>query len=254
MNKQRNQGRLYVEKLRSKGFSDQEIRQRLRQAGWRDEEIDSLLRSQMQPTIPKPPPPPAVRESAGVSDVSTAAKAGIIIASVLMPIVGIIWGIVYLTSGQSRRRTWGIWALVISIGISGLVLLTVAGFGPIAEHARSKAEQTACLANIKQLVLGTLMYADDHRGYLPNANRWEEAIWPYVANDMVFRCPSGGTYAMAPKLSGMRISQIPNPAETILLYEVDNSGNPLSNVHLGEANYAFVNGSCRAMAEPPKTF
>ncbi|MCK4323142.1 MAG: hypothetical protein KAW89_01330 [Armatimonadetes bacterium] len=186
-----------------------------------------------------------VRQSA---DVSTVAKVGIVIASVVVPIVGIIWGIVYLTSGKSQKRTWGMYALVISIVVSvmvaGLVLLTVAGFGPIAENARSTSEQYLCLSQIKQLALGTLMYATDHQGYLPDASRWREAIQPYVDDDM-FRCPSGTTYAMNPQLSGMHLSQV--PIKTILLYEVDDSGNQLPKVHLGGANYAFADGSCRTM-------
>lgn len=177
------------------------------------------------------------------ADVSTMAKVGIIIASVVVPLVGIIWGIVYLTSRESQKRTWGIYALVISIVVAGLVLLTVVGFGPIAEHARSKAEQTICLANIKQLVLGTLLCAGDHQGYLPDASRWREAIQLYV--DEVFRCPNGTTYAMNPQLSGMHLPRV--PAKTILLYEVDDSGNQLPNAHLGGANYAFADGSCRTM-------
>ncbi len=36
--------------------------------------------------------------------------------------------------------------------------------------ARAKAKQTSCLSNIKQLVLGVLMYASDYNDMFPNAD------------------------------------------------------------------------------------
>ncbi len=53
MSGQINEGKAYVEKLRAKGRSDEEIRQGLRQAGWSDDQIHALFAAE----IPRPPSP-----------------------------------------------------------------------------------------------------------------------------------------------------------------------------------------------------
>ena len=74
---------------------------------------------------------------------------------------------------------------------------------PVFARAREKARQTSCLANIKQLVLGANMYAQDYDETLPpgafsadsswgdaNDTSWRMMILPYVKNVQIFQCPS----------------------------------------------------------------
>ena len=75
---------------------------------------------------------------------------------------------------------------------------------PVFARAREKARQTSCLANMKQLVLGANMYAQDYDEQLPHDRldtdgsgtysagdtTWRTAILPYVKNRQIYLCPS----------------------------------------------------------------
>src|SRR5262245_54504514 len=56
------------------------------------------------------------------------------------------------------------------------LLVVIAIFGvlcslllPALSRAKSKAKETACLNNLKQIGLAVVMYADDNKGFLPDA-------------------------------------------------------------------------------------
>ena len=75
---------------------------------------------------------------------------------------------------------------------------------PVFARAREKARQSSCLSNIKQLVLGATMYAQDYDEELPHDRldtdgsgdyssgdtTWRTAILPYVKNKQIYICPS----------------------------------------------------------------
>jgi len=74
---------------------------------------------------------------------------------------------------------------------------------PVFARAREKARQTSCMSNIKQLVLGVNMYAQDYDETLPRGafdldgtwdgaddTTWRMLILPYVKNAQIFQCPS----------------------------------------------------------------
>jgi len=75
---------------------------------------------------------------------------------------------------------------------------------PVFARAREKARQSSCLANIKQLTLAALSYAQDYDEQLPNEDwdtdgsgnesagdtTWRTAILPYSRNVQIFFCPS----------------------------------------------------------------
>jgi len=64
-------------------------------------------------------------------------------------------------------------------------------------------------------------------------------------NDTLFTCPSGGSYAMNPKLSGASLMQIRFPADLVLVYEVDESGRQLEDVHDGGAYYVSADSHAK---------
>ncbi len=73
-----------------------------------------------------------------------------------------------------------------------------------------------CFANIKQIVLAALMYAEDNDGRLPDAARWPRQLLPYVRDRALYGCEkdhSGAavSYAMASRYSGRRIGGTPGP-------------------------------------------
>lgn len=72
---------------------------------------------------------------------------------------------------------------------------------PALSRAKAKGKQTACLSNMRQIGLGTMMYADDHQQYLPYGYAytwpgqthlywWQDLCRPYINNEPVYTCPS----------------------------------------------------------------
>lgn len=83
--------------------------------------------------------------------------------------------------------------VVAIIGILASLLLPVLG------RAKEKGRQTQCSSNMKQIGLGTRMYAGDNKGHMPLSNMfhadperlWINQVLPYVGGSHeIRRCPS----------------------------------------------------------------
>lgn len=126
--------------------------------------------------------------------------------------------------------------------LAGLLLPTLA-------TAKDKGKATGCKSNLRQLVVASIMYEEDHKvfplGWPPDPLtgwNWEHQLQPYVGKKVtqwagstpgVFRCPSGKgfwgehlTYALnheinasGPKNIGMK--HILDPVNTILFADTD---------------------------------
>jgi prepilin-type N-terminal cleavage/methylation domain-containing protein/prepilin-type processing-associated H-X9-DG protein len=63
---------------------------------------------------------------------------------------------------------------------------------PVFSRARAKGRQTACLSNVKQLLLACQMYSQDYDEFYPrgeqNGEQWHEIIYPYTHNKQILRC------------------------------------------------------------------
>ena len=112
-----------------------------------------------------------------------------------------------------KRRSRGFTLIELLVVIAIIAILAAILF-PVFARAREKARQTNCLSNVKQIMLGVLMYAQDYDEMLPNEqyNRggggneylvdssWRGVIFPYVNNAQLFICPSHtpdtSTYAL----------------------------------------------------------
>jgi prepilin-type N-terminal cleavage/methylation domain-containing protein/prepilin-type processing-associated H-X9-DG protein len=118
---------------------------------------------------------------------------------------------------------------------------------PSLASAKDKGNKTACVNNLHQLIVATVMYDDDHKvlpiGWDPAySSIWYRTLQPYlgrkstqVSTNKVFVCPSsrrGGfwgflTYAQNNKINldtskpviGLR--QVPQPAQTLMFAETD---------------------------------
>jgi prepilin-type N-terminal cleavage/methylation domain-containing protein/prepilin-type processing-associated H-X9-DG protein len=85
-------------------------------------------------------------------------------------------------------RTKGFTLIELLVVIAIIAILAAILF-PVFSRARAKAQQTSCLHNVKQLALAALMYATDHKDYLPwnrgdfygwgSYPTWHEYQWPY---------------------------------------------------------------------------
>jgi prepilin-type N-terminal cleavage/methylation domain-containing protein len=98
-----------------------------------------------------------------------------------------------------KRRGFTLIELLVVIAI---IAILAAILFPVFARAREKARQTSCLSNLKQITLGTLMYAQDFDEMLPQGGHWlyiggvrtmmywTRAIEPYLKNTQLLMCPS----------------------------------------------------------------
>lgn len=141
------------------------------------------------------------------------------------------------------RRGFTLIELLVVIAI---IAILAAILFPVFARAREKARQTSCLSNVKQIILGVMMYAQDYDevlipGALPfqqpveapaTADEWHELLQPYLKNQQILRCPSAKNsfpgygwnyqefgYYYADHGTGWctALAQIEAPAETILI-------------------------------------
>jgi len=101
---------------------------------------------------------------------------------------------------MKSRRGFTLIELLVVIAI---IAILAAILFPVFAKAREKARQSSCQANQKQLVLGTLLYAQDYDEHLPprfygfipvpftpGPSIWEDLIQPYVKDLRIINCPS----------------------------------------------------------------
>jgi prepilin-type N-terminal cleavage/methylation domain-containing protein/prepilin-type processing-associated H-X9-DG protein len=169
---------------------------------------------------------------------------------------------------------------------------------PALARARESARATKCLSQMRQLNLGALLYAGDNEDTFPRSQHsafahgelpWGRAIAPALGSDVtgwtnlltgVYRCPTDrrpapwsyglnvyyelgpdDDYAGKPQ-TWRQVSQVPNPAATILFAESASSADHLmahfwfmpqdtddlaAQRHRGRANYTFVDGHAEAL-------
>lgn len=75
---------------------------------------------------------------------------------------------------------------------------------PVFSRAIDKAKGTACLSNVKQVMLAALMYQQDYDSHMPLAPfvdpdtgqtvTWAEAVQPYIENWQILACPTLPNY------------------------------------------------------------
>ena len=72
---------------------------------------------------------------------------------------------------------------------------------PALSKAKEKGKQTACLSNMRQIGLATMLYSDEHNDYLPYGYAytwpgqqqlfwWQDLCRPYINSEPVYSCPS----------------------------------------------------------------
>lgn len=184
--------------------------------------------------------------------------------------------------------------VIAIIGILAALLL------PSLSQSKEKAKSISCRSNLKQLALAGMMYGSDHQDQLPPrclVPLWPLPLQPYYRDVALLKCPtevngSGRSYIIngwndffKQSLAeadfqtfmafnwpqGMKMSQIPNPAETVLFGEKrtgsphaymdflqGEQGNDLEELEHGRhgggssprgrtSNYGFADGSVRSL-------
>ncbi len=159
---------------------------------------------------------------------------------------------------RTARRGFTLIELLVVIAI---IALLAAILFPVFAKAREKARQTTCLSNMKQMALAAYQYAqdfDEKYSYgVNNAGKgagWAGQFYVYVKSPAVFRCPDDqntrdipGTivsYCMNSQLSpylgtGLILARFNNPAKTVMLCEVINSGYYDITIPTGSSSFNY---------------
>jgi hypothetical protein len=150
-------------------------------------------------------------------------------------LLGLILGIVAMVRiGRSRGALRGNGVALAGTIVSGTFLLIVpilaAMLLPALAKAKAKAQGIYCMNNLKQLGLGTIMYANDHQNLLPAGTNWSSAVVKYVGSERVFVCPADRhakkcAYAFNVNLSGIDLKEVRSPSDTVLIFESDGDWN-----------------------------
>jgi len=149
------------------------------------------------------------------------------------------------------RRGFTLIELLVVIAI---IAILAAILFPVFARARAKARQASCTSNVKQMMLGLMMYVQDYDEKFmywttgigdanPSSMAWWASVYPYIKNTGVYCCPEANTsnvdyatyhyhnthfwlspsniYGMNPNVqyraNGLKIGQIPAPSTLIVI-------------------------------------
>jgi len=130
------------------------------------------------------------------------------------------------------------------------------------EQARRQTLSDECGSQLEALAGAMESYLADHDNRYPSADRWVQALRPYVEDAKLFKCPEDASdgfssYAMNSALNGLSPDEVADPEWTVLFYETAHPGaNPSGGAddvadsarHVDGNNFAFVDGSVGAFA------
>lgn len=158
-----------------------------------------------------------------------------------------------------KRRSRGGFTLIELLVVIAIIAILAAILFPVFARAREAARATSCKNNLKQVITGLLMYAQDYDEallpYSPNggtgtqyARNWEVELQPYLKNLQIYRCPSlqaahGYAYSQGVAGAGNAMANFKNPADTPAFF--DSRGNNVA----GDALFA-----CVPCGSPPSTY
>ena len=178
------------------------------------------------------------------------------------------------------KRRVGFTLIELLVVIAIIAILAAILF-PVFARAREKARQTNCLSNVKQMMVGVMMYAQDYDEMLiPSAltyatgGNWYELLQPYVKNMQMFKCPSSPAVAVGYGWNyqefgyyygdhgtgwATALAQVTAPAETILLgdnsdananrYLYKRHATYTPNRHNGGGNMGLLDGHAKWFSE-----
>ena len=160
------------------------------------------------------------------------------------------------------RRIEGDWRIVASVAGARLqtpsdsttianLALVVANPGLI-DQPRIASKQTASLSNVKQIAVAALLYAGEHDDHLPSATNLKASLIPYLRNADVFTAPDAPKgsvgYFLDPRLSGVVVSWISNPAGTAMILQ----GSPRKTAfpYQGRTAMSYADGHAKVVDAP----
>lgn len=138
---------------------------------------------------------------------------------------------------------------------AGIVILVMVGGGAALYSQRKTSlirsgtpgAQTACIANVKQVAIGALLYQGDWDEHNFLTNRYEPALMPYTKNSAVFACPvTGMDFGTNDKVLRMKMTSLRDASKTP--YFFDTARGKISYPHGSTATVAFADAHAKAVA------
>jgi len=182
-----------------------------------------------------PPPASAPTRTSGLAISSLVLGILGVFSCGLTALVGLILGIVGLTKiKKSEGRLSGSGLAIAGIVVSGIFLLMLPLFAamllPALAKAKAKAQAIQCLNNAKQISLGIMMVTDANTNICPEAATWCDDVLPEVGANTIFLCSAGDPndrchFALNQQLAGKDITEVKNPATTVMIFESDGGWN-----------------------------
>lgn len=138
--------------------------------------------------------------------------------------------------GRAGRGARG-FTLVELLVVIGIIAVLLGVLMPALAGARSQGRAVACLSNVRQIAVASIMYAQETRRFVayvggPRPKDRKELLYPYLlqgrrngdtAGDQVWHCPANGrageeaSYGFNTRLNGVRITRVRRASETVAL-------------------------------------
>lgn len=174
-----------------------------------------------------------------------------------------------MVARSSTRRAFTLIELLV---VMAIISILASMLFPSFAKARSKARQTVCLSNSRQLATAFLLYASDYDGHWPTQDltlqectfqrsghyvpdwststvtNWALAIFPYCKNYQVYECPSNYGRAPGSSFSVPPLSYTMNGCALGMLQ--DNAPDTSSTALFWDQNFTFT----EARVNPTRTW
>lgn len=168
-----------------------------------------------------------------------------------------------LKKAPSSEATKGFTLIELLIVIAIIGILAAILF-PVFSRARENARRASCMSNLRQIGLGSVMYAQDYDEKYPliggtgpgcasyfTGLSWEQAIVPYTKSAQIFQCASdkkaastdpndpATSYGFNNYIAGASLAAVKNPAQVLMWYEDDAPGPHWARVSCQNYTYHF---------------
>lgn len=97
---------------------------------------------------------------------------------------------------RSSKAHSSAFTLIELLVVIAIIAILAAILFPVFAQAREKARATTCLSNMKQIMLGELMYIQDYDevhtftwGWGGDSGPWHQQVNPYLKNQQIWKCP-----------------------------------------------------------------
>jgi prepilin-type processing-associated H-X9-DG protein len=133
---------------------------------------------------------------------------------------------------------------------------------PVMASARALQKADPCIANVKQVAIGILMYSGDYDDLAPRRAAWMDVLMPYLKRNDCLTCPvvakknvSGYGYALNSTLDRKSLYDIKKPATVPMVYDSINYARNASDAlkslpkpgrHEGKNVIGYVDGHAAA--------